>query len=150
MIMTDDAYRPVQKYLRANKLAILAAFLLWFILVALLAPKRRKEPEPSQAVREWVEKVIEKISKQWPKAKKQVHAIQEDLAAQAAQNLESLATQAEEISKSLAAQAQSISESVAAQAQNVGKSMAAEAKDIGTNVGARAQDISKKLSFWSR
>ena len=104
--MIDDAYRPVQKYLRANKLAILSAFLLGFILVALLTPKRRKEPEPAQAVREWVEKVIEEISKQWPKAKNQVRAIQEDLAAQAAQNLESLATQAEEISKSLAAQAQ--------------------------------------------
>jgi hypothetical protein len=143
--MTDDACSPTQ-----NKLAIFGAFLLGLILVALLAPKRRKEPEPARAVREWVENVMEEIPKQWPKAKKQVRSIQEDLAVQAAQNLKSLATQAEEISKSLAAQAQSISESLAAQAQDVAKSMAAEAKDMGTNVGARAQGIGKKLHFWSR
>ena len=144
--MTDDVYSSIQKYPHENKLAIFGAFLLGLILVALLAPKRRKEPKPAQAVREWVEKT----SKQWPKAKKQVRSIQEDLAAQAAQNLKSLATQAEEIGKSLAAQAQNISESVAAQAREVAKTMAAEAKDIGTKGGARAQGIGKKMQFWCR
>ena len=72
--------------MRENKLVILRAFLLGVILAALLAPKRRKEPDSAQAVREWLEKIMEEISEQWPKVKKEVRAIQDDLAAQA-QNL---------------------------------------------------------------
>jgi hypothetical protein len=172
--MTDEANKPQKafsnakdaistggKYVRENKLVILGAFLLGVILAALLAPKRRKEPDSAQAVREWLEKIMEEILKQWPKVKKEVQSIQDDLAAQAQNLSKSLATQADEISKSLAAQAQNISKSVAAQVQDIGKNVAAQAEDvgknvaaqaeeIGSNVAAHAQDIGKKLHFWSR
>ena len=42
-----------------------------------------KEPDAVQAVRDWLEKTLEEFSEQWPKAKKQARAIQDDLVAEA-------------------------------------------------------------------
>jgi hypothetical protein len=52
-------------------------------LGALLVPKRRKEPDTVQIVRDWLEQTLEEFSQQWPKAKKQARSIQDDLAAEA-------------------------------------------------------------------
>ena len=70
--------------MRENKiLVILGAVLFGAVLGAFFASKRRKEPDAVQAVRDWLEKALEEFSKQWPKAKKQARAIQDDLVAQA-------------------------------------------------------------------
>ena len=67
-----------------NKIPIiLGAILVGAALGALLASKRRKEPDAVQTVRDWLEKTQKEFSKQWPKAKKQARAIQDDLTAQA-------------------------------------------------------------------
>ena len=60
-----------------------SAVLVGAVLGAFLASKRRKEPDAVQTVRDWLEKALEEFSKQWPKAKKQARAIQDDLVAQA-------------------------------------------------------------------
>ncbi|MGC2578988.1 MAG: hypothetical protein WA376_15590, partial [Terrimicrobiaceae bacterium] len=52
-------------------------------LGALLTSRRRKEPDPVHAVRDWLEKTLEDFSKQWPKVKKQAYSIQEDLVSEA-------------------------------------------------------------------
>ncbi|MFZ0710300.1 MAG: YtxH domain-containing protein [Terrimicrobiaceae bacterium] len=72
------------EYMRENKIpVILGAVLVGAVLGALLVPKRRKEPDAVQAVRDWMEKTLEELSEQWPKARKQARSIQDDLAAQA-------------------------------------------------------------------
>ena len=78
--MAEDAVESGEKYLRANPiLVILGALILGVALGALLTPRRRREPDPVHAVRDWLEKTLEDFSKQWPKVKKQAHALQEDL-----------------------------------------------------------------------
>jgi ElaB/YqjD/DUF883 family membrane-anchored ribosome-binding protein len=80
----ENALYTGGKYMRENKIAvILGAVLVGAVLGALLASKRRKEPDAVQTVRDWLEKTLEEFSKQWPKAKKQARSIQDDLAAQA-------------------------------------------------------------------
>ena len=72
------------KYVSENKIpVILGAVLVGAVLGALLVPKRRKEPDAVQAVRDWLEQTLEELSEQWPKAKKQARSLQDDLAAQA-------------------------------------------------------------------
>ena len=72
------------KYMRENRiLVILGALLFGAALGACFASKRRKEPDAVQAVRDWLEKTLEELSAQWPKATKQARSLQEDLAAQA-------------------------------------------------------------------
>ena len=71
-------------YVRENKIPVLlGAVLVGAVLGALLVPKRRKEPDTVQIVRDWLEQTLEEFSQQWPKAKKQARSIQDDLAAEA-------------------------------------------------------------------
>ena len=78
--MAEDAVESGEKYLRANPIpVILGALILGVALGALLTPRRRREPDPVHAVRDWLEKTLEDFSKQWPKVKKQAHSLQEDL-----------------------------------------------------------------------
>jgi uncharacterized protein YjbJ (UPF0337 family) len=78
--MAEDAVESGEKYLRANPIpVILGALILGVALGALLTPRRRREPDPVHAIRDWLEKTLEDFSKQWPKVKKQAHAFQEDL-----------------------------------------------------------------------
>ena len=82
--MAEDAVESGEKYLRANPIpVILGALVLGVALGALLSPRRRKEPDPVHAVRDWLEKTLEDFSKQWPKVKKQAYSIQEDLVSEA-------------------------------------------------------------------
>jgi uncharacterized protein YjbJ (UPF0337 family) len=82
--MAEDAVESGEKYLRANPIpVILGALVLGGALGALLIPRRRKEPDPVQAVREWLEKTLEDFSKQWPKVRKQAHSIQDDFVSEA-------------------------------------------------------------------
>jgi uncharacterized protein YjbJ (UPF0337 family) len=81
--MAEDAVQSGERYMRANPLpVVLGALLLGAALGALLTP-RRKQPDPVQAVREWLEKTLEDFSKQWPKVKKQAYALQDDLVGEA-------------------------------------------------------------------
>lgn len=71
-------------YVRENKIPVLlGAVLVGAVLGALLVPKRRKEPDTVQIVRDWLEKTLNEFSKQWPKAKKQARSIQDDLVVEA-------------------------------------------------------------------
>ena len=80
----ENALYTGGKYVRENKIpVILGAVLVGAVLGALLAPKRRKEAEAVQTVRDWLEKTQKEFSEQWPKAKKKARAIQDDLTAQA-------------------------------------------------------------------
>ena len=67
------------KYLREHSIPILIALVIGAALGALLIPCQRKEPDAVQTVRDWLEKTLEEFFKQWPKAKKQAHSIQENL-----------------------------------------------------------------------
>ncbi len=80
----QNALNTGGKYVRENTIpVILGAVLAGAVLGALLVPKRRKEPDAVQAVRDWLEKTLEELSEQWPKATKQARSLQDDLAAQA-------------------------------------------------------------------
>jgi hypothetical protein len=69
------------RYARENQIPIiLGAVLVGAVLGACLAPKRHKKPDAVQIVRDWLEKTLEQISEQWPKAKKQTRSIQDELA----------------------------------------------------------------------
>ena len=82
--MAEDAVESGEKYLRANPIPVLlGALVLGVALGALLTSRRRKEPDPVHAVRDWLEKTLEDFSKQWPKVKKQAYSIQEDLVSEA-------------------------------------------------------------------
>ena len=82
--MAEDAVESGEKYLRANTIpVVLGALVLGVALGALLTSRRRKEPDPVHAVRDWLEKTLEDFSKQWPKVKKQAYSIQEDLVSEA-------------------------------------------------------------------
>ena len=70
--------------MRENKIPVLlGAVLVGAVLGALLVPKRRKEPDTVQIVRDWLEKTLNEFSKQLPKAKKQARSIQDDLVVEA-------------------------------------------------------------------
>lgn len=80
----QDAVRTGEKYLRDNPIpVILGVLLIGAALGALLRPPPRKEPDPVEAVRDWLEKTLADVSAKWPKAKKQARAIQDDLLGQA-------------------------------------------------------------------
>jgi ElaB/YqjD/DUF883 family membrane-anchored ribosome-binding protein len=81
----EEAFDSGRQYVRENPVwVILGAFVLGAVIGALLVPRpARKEPDAVQTVRDWLEKVLEDFSKQWPKAKKQAQALQEDIVGQA-------------------------------------------------------------------
>ena len=80
----QDAVRTGEKYLRDNPIpVILGVLLIGAALGALLRPPPRKDPDPVEAVRDWLEKTLADLSAKWPKAKKQARAIQDDLLSQA-------------------------------------------------------------------
>jgi hypothetical protein len=78
---TEDAFRAGQKYFSENPIPIIVGTLIvGAILVILLRPAPRKEPEPLEAVREWFEKAWEELLAKLPLSKKQLRSLKGEVA----------------------------------------------------------------------
>lgn len=76
----QEALRTGTQYVRENPVPmVVGAFLLGGVVGAMLAGCGRREPEPAQGAREWLESTLHDIANKIPKAKKQACCIQDSL-----------------------------------------------------------------------
>lgn len=73
----QEALRSGGEYVRENPIpTVIGALVIGLALGALLCPRSRREPDPVQSAREWLEDAMEEISNRIPKAKKQAYNAQ--------------------------------------------------------------------------